>query len=476
MSRLKRRELLQRGAALSAAAMLGPIGSASAVGIDYDVIIIGAGISGMSAARMMSKVGPGLKVLVLDARDRVGGRIYTSTDDVSPHGVELGAQFIHGSKAATFELVEEYGLQTRSMNHFGEPEYLYFNEGQQAAPLNEDAREASYTKLQQAYAAYEGPDISLGEFTEKLGLDGPDPDTISTEANSWSAEPDRISMRAAVEDGAQWDEYLDENFIIFGGYSRLVKKMEAELSGRIRLESVVTDILWGEEFCGVIYKDRGIESAVTARRVIVTVPVGVLHSGDLKFQPPLPKAKQSALNTIEMGQAVVVPMLFEKAFWQGVIPSPGGLSRMDGRVHFSVPHDVRPEGNAISGWFTGSAAQQLSALGPEAGLQLVLQWLEQASGFTDLQQQLTWHAFKDWQTDPYSYGSYSITRPGGQGQRAELAKPVANTLFFAGEATQPAPHYQTVHGAYLSGLRVVDEVASSLDLKVGEEGVIIELL
>ena len=78
MPPLQRRQFLQQGAVLGAAAMLGPVGGASALGIDYDVVIIGAGMSGMTAARLLAEMGPGIKVLVLDARDRVGGRMYTS--------------------------------------------------------------------------------------------------------------------------------------------------------------------------------------------------------------------------------------------------------------------------------------------------------------------------------------------------------------------------------------------------------------
>ncbi|MEP1594371.1 MAG: NAD(P)/FAD-dependent oxidoreductase, partial [Halieaceae bacterium] len=256
-----------------------------------------------------------------------------------------------------------------------------------------------------------------------------------------------------------------------------------DLSGKIRLESVVTDILWGEELCGVIYKDRGIESAVTSRRVIVTLPVGVLHSGDVAFKPPLPKAKQRALDGLGMGQAVVLPMLFDEPFWRDTIPYPGGLKRLDEQVSFTIPHDNKRGGNAINGYFTADAAQQMSELGEEAALKQALSWLEQATGVSGLEDKLSWHAFADWVTDPYSYGCYSITRPGGHGLREEFAKPVGKTLFFAGEATAPAPHYQSVHGAYASGKRVAGEVAASMGLSdrlPGDEGTaedaVIELL
>ena len=465
MPPLQRRQFLQQSAALGATAMLGHVGGASAIGIDYDVVIIGAGMSGMTAARLLAEMGPGIKVLVLDARDRVGGRMYTSPDDISPHGVELGAQFIWGSQADTFELVSKYGMQTRSSQHFGEANYLYYRDGAAPAPRDEALRAAFTAKLRKAYEGYQGPDLSLAAFASSNGVaGGPEAELLATEAAQWATEAGGLSLQAAIEDGAAWNRYRDEDFILFGGYSNLAERIAADLSGKIRLESIVTDILWGEELCGVIYKDRGIESAVTARRVIVTLPVGVLQSGDVKFQPPLPKGKRQALDALAMGQAVVLPMLFSEPFWRDSIPYPGGLRRLDGRVSFTVPHDNKRGGNAINGYFTGEAAQQMSALGPDGALKQALSWLEQTTGVTGLQEKLTWHAVADWVTDPYSYGCYSITRPGGHGQREEFARPVGQTLFFAGEATEPAPHYQSVHGAYRSGKRVVREVASSLGL------------
>ena len=163
-----------------------------------------------------------------------------------------------------------------------------------------------------------------------------------------------------------------------------------------------------------------------------------------------------------MGQVVVVAMQFEGPLWEQEIPGPGGWITPDQRIVFGLPHPPNKAGRAVTGWFAGSAAQQLSELGEEAGLQQALDWLAEASGTQGLAGKLKWYRFKDWVSDPYSEGSYSFTLPGGQEARNMLAKPVGNTVFFAGEATAAAPHYQTVHGAYMSGKRVAAEVAASL--------------
>lgn len=239
MPPIQRRQFLQQTAAVGAAAMLGRAGSASAIGIDYDVIIVGAGMSGMTAARLLAEMGPGIKVLVLEARDRVGGRMFTSPDDISPHGVELGAQFIHGSAASTFELVKKHGMQTRSRHHFGVPNYLSYREGDPPAPEDKALREAMFAKLSKAYGAYSGPDQSIAAFAAQQGItSGPEADLVAAEAIGWGVEPDQLSLKAAMEDEEAWRAYWDEDYILFGGYSNLAKSIYLVLilrNGNIRM-------------------------------------------------------------------------------------------------------------------------------------------------------------------------------------------------------------------------------------------------
>ena len=237
--------------------------------------------------------------------------------------------------------------------------------------------------------------------------------------------------------------------------------MARDIEGRIQLSSEVKDIFWRQGLVGVRYRYGGITTALTCRQLVLTVPIGVLQSGNIKIEPAVPAATQRAIDSLEMGQVVVVPMLFSEPFWKDD-EAPGSWQDPSGRRQFLLPHPVGRGGNAIGGWFAGAAARELSDAGQEAGMAKVLQWLEEASGRQGLADKLAWHHFQDWNRDPYTLGSYSVTRPGGHGQRAVLAEPVQGTLYFAGEATAPPPHYQTVHGAYLSGKRVAAQVASAL--------------
>jgi len=279
-----------------------------------------------------------------------------------------------------------------------------------------------------------------------------------------------MSARAAIEDGAAWEAYRDENYKVMGGYSRIIDRLQAELRGKIRLDAPVKETVWAEGIVGVYYNDRGLTSSVTGRSLISTLPIGVLQAETIKITPPLPPWKLDAINAFEMGQVVVVPMQFSTPFWRDKIPEPGGWIGDSGRIQLWVPHSQSRGGSSILGWFTGNAAKRLSGLGEEPGMQQVMDWLSQASGETGLANLLTWHRFQDWQKEPYTLGSYSFPRPNGGEQREPLQRNVSDTLFFAGEATAPAPHYQTVHGAYASGKRAALEVVGALRKRAMESG------
>jgi monoamine oxidase len=468
MAQPTRRSFVRNTAVLGASSLLGVQRASSFAGADFDVVILGAGMAGLTAARILANVGPGLKVLVLEARDRVGGRMYTSRD-VSTHGVELGAQMIHGSKAESWELIREFGMQTRSLDARGETDSYHFIPGQKPYKPNQDDLDALYRKVMVSHARYDGPDMSYQAYLESMSFNETQREVLGAEALSWSGEPGRVSARAVINDGAAWDEYHDEDFQIIGGHSKLAEKMAADLDGKIQLSCEVAGIYWREGLAGLSYTYNLASQTVTAKRLIITLPVGVLQSQQIEVIPAFPDWKQQAIDSLEMGQVVVAAMLFDEPFWSDQAPGPISWSTPDGRMDFWVAHQPGDGAAAMTGFFAGSAAQRLSALGGQDGMQQVLRWLEGITGKTGLQEKLRWHSYQDWVSDPYSLGSYSFTRPGGHGAQEMLARPVEKTLYFAGEATASAPHYQTVHGAYISGKRAAQEVSDSLDIYSREE-------
>ena len=299
---------------------------------------------------------------------------------------------------------------------------------------------------------------------EGLWLNEADRELVYSEALSWSAEPSQLSTRAVIQDGKAWNAWWDQDYQLIGGYSQLVDKLAADLKGGIQLASDVYELFWSPGIAGVGYRYRGTDTTLTCRQLIVTLPIGVLRGDGVKVTPALPEKTQRAIDRLDMGKVVVVPMIFREPFWQSSFRGAGEWVSPAGRQRFWIPQPARSGHRGIQGFFSGAAAQELSDLGPEAAIARVLYWLQEASGEKNLVEKLSWYHVEDWITNPYTRGSYSITRPGGHGLRQELAQTVGGTLYFAGEATAPPPHYQTVHGAYMSGKRVAEQVIAKLGI------------
>jgi monoamine oxidase len=426
----------------------------------YDLVILGAGMAGLTVAREMTQAG--LDIVVLEARDRVGGRMET-IEGPAPHGLEVGAQMVHGSRAPTWALLRELGIETRPLKDWSRWQWTAAGGFRQPTPEHTAEIEG---RLETAYHAYRGDDIAYGKFLEPLSFAEEDRGIVNENALSWSAEPEEISLQAAMEDQAAWDAYLDRNYQVVPGYSALARKMAEPLGERVRLSCAVTAVEWRRDRVRVVFQRGGREERVHARRCLVTLPIGVLQSGRPVFQPDLPGWKRRAIDALHMGRVVVVHFLFDDWFWRapaapGLPPVPG-WSEQGGRISFWDPHPQGKGMPALQGWITGRAAQELSDLGERAAIPRALAWIEQALPGSNAKARLKWSAFRDWVRDPYALGSYSYTRPGGTGQRVVLGTPIEDVLFFAGEATQAAPHYQTVHGAHLSGRRAALEILAAI--------------
>lgn len=453
MIRLTRRSFLKSAALAGAGTALHGCGLPSRR--SHDVIVIGAGISGLAAARDMAR--SGMDVLVLEARDRVGGRIHT-LHEPAPHGLEIGAQMIHGSRAATWELIHEFGVQTRP---FPSWDTWPWSKAAGFRPPDAGLREAAEARLKAAFREYHGDDESFQEFLQAKRLTPADQEAVLEHALSWSAEPDEISLRAAMEDQAAWDSYFDQNYQVIGGYDTLPLKIAEGLGERVRLSSVVRQIEWGRYGVLVSYRRDGKDEKARAARAVITLPVGILQSGGPDFTPRLPPWKDRAIRALHMGRVVVVHLLFDTWFWRDAVPGLPGWDARGGRISFWDPHPPGTGEPVLLGWIVGRAAQELSDLGEAAGKERALAWVEEAFPSAGVKKRLRFSSMRDWIADPYSRGSYSYTRPGGSAQRAVLGTPVDDLLHFAGEATAAAPHYQTVHGAYASGRRVAREILSA---------------
>lgn len=438
----------------------------------WDVIVAGAGIAGLTAAVELDNAG--LKVLVLEARDRIGGRILTLPGLTPEHAIELGAEFVHGKP----KLFDDY-LQAHGLRYY-------------------ETRGTNYCLEQNRLGQCEEPSAGIFEQLYKLDpasfLDETFEETLQTrfarapqDEVEWArrfvegfhaADSSRISTHSIMVDGrAEEETEGDHAFRVAGGYVRVIESLRRKLgeSSSIRTGTIIESVRWSGEPLRIRARTaQGEPLEFTASKLIITLPLGVLRQkppsvGAVAFAPPLVE-KEAALSSVAMGPVVRLVLQFDSIFWEDpAITSNQPLEEM----HFLFSRDpvfptfwsAMPQRLPILvAWSAGPSAESKCAL---------LQPQLEAEALGALGRILSVPAaavrkkfvrsfFHDWQGDPFSRGAYSYVLCGGVAAQKKLAEPLQNKLFFAGEATQSDGHRATVHGAFASGLRAAAEILDVL--------------
>ena len=285
---------------------------AEVAGDGEQVIVVGAGIAGLTAARQLRAAGH--EVTVLDARDRVGGRLHTVQPEGWPIPVERGASWVHDTEAS--DLADELarlGVDTVAFD------YAAAVLGTDRAPLDPDDGfgEAGAEAVEEAvaWAAEQEGDRSLADALDESGAaeaaDAVDPLELpfhlATEiVTEYGADPDELSARWGLEEGSEGDDLL-----VVGGYDRLAQDLAEELD--VALARPVDRIALDADGVAVRTAD-GQQRA--ADRVVVTVPLGVLQAGSITFDPPLPAAHAAAIERLGMGLLDKYWFRFDDVFWE----------------------------------------------------------------------------------------------------------------------------------------------------------------
>ncbi|MEF3273124.1 MAG: FAD-dependent oxidoreductase [Chloroflexus sp.] len=398
------------------------------------VIVIGAGIAGLAAAHTLYAAG--YPVLVLEARQRIGGRIWT---DERYGPVEFGAEFIHGQRAATWELVQRAGLPT---SRWGRDRRFAIG-GQLLAP--DDPIGPAVITLYQQICHYCGPDLSVATVLDQL-TPGPAVRTLVERwlANIEGADLTRLSAAALARE-RRLSTIGEDNFHIDCGYHYLLAPLSTGLP--IELGAAVTLIRWDDQQAVVTLTDG---RQFRARHLVITVPVSLLRAGLPTFDPPLPAAKQVALAAIPMGHVTKLVLWFEQSFWPEftVLSTDGVIATWWPVTSARVP--------TLMGYIGGLQALTVADLGEEAAIAVALRELSALFDVNAAAYFRSGHLI-DWSRDPWSRGAYTYSAAGTLDGRIALAEPLG-PLHFAGEATVTGAEIATVHGAFESGRRAAREI------------------
>ncbi|MGA7149152.1 MAG: NAD(P)/FAD-dependent oxidoreductase [Microbacterium sp.] len=430
----------------------------------FDTIVVGAGIAGLTAARALSDAGR--TVVVLEARDRIGGRVWTDRSD--GFVTDLGASWIHGitgspvaeaAEALGMRMVEftvgGYQPDSRPIAYYG-PDGARLTDA--AARRFADDIRAVDTALV-GFVAGSAADASYRDVTEQA---------LATQ--KWDAErTERVreflehrseeQYGAWIEDLAAHgldDDAIEGDEVIFpDGYDQLAGGLADGLD--VRLEQVVSRVGWSDG--GVtVTTDRG---TFSSRDAVITVPVGVLKSPGFVFEPPLPEPNAGALDRLEMNAFEKVVLRFPTKFWDEdvyAIRQQGPQGRWWHSWYDLTALHGTP---ALLTFAAGPAAVQTRDWDDERIVDSVLAQLRRLYG-ERVEQPAHVHVTR-WQDDPCSLGSYAYMRVGSTtGDHDALATPVGGVLHLAGEATwtdDPA----TVTAAMESGRRAAQRILGRED-------------
>ncbi len=429
-----------------------------------DAIIIGAGASGLSAARELSRKGK--KVIIVEARDRIGGRIHSMKGEGFDVRIEAGAEFVHGNLPLTLQLLQEYGI----VYHHVEGEIWNFRKGkffkgydviqhqelleEKLHGVTEDISIEEFIHTHFSSERYEEMVDAIRGYIE--GYDAADIARAST-----------LAFKEEWQQEQPWEQYH-----INGGYSMLMHALWQECHDygvKLFLSEVVKEIHWNASHVEVI---TDVKTTYTADQVLITIPLGVWQApagaeAAIAFFPPLPK-KLEAAYALGFGHVVKFVLEFRQAFWKDKsVQQATGADLHKFFFLFSdatVPTWWTQEPNpapVLTGWLSGPAA--LHYTGDEQ--QMTNDALQSLSDIfkikvEDLRKELLASRVFHWTNDPYALGAYSYSTLEADKFMEQFKKPVGQRLFFAGEALERGHGTGTVEAALGSGLEAAKEMVT----------------
>ncbi len=432
-----------------------------------DVIIVGAGAAGLMAAYTLVKAEK--TVTILEARNRIGGRIHTLENTLFSGLVELGAEFVHGNLPVTLNLLKEAGIGNSNVNF----EMWQYHNG----------------KFEQSDAFVEGWDTFL-KTVNSLQQDMPLKDFLQENFAGNSKMCTQIENYVAGYDTAdildastfalrnEWNhEDEDAQYRVNGGYGALMQYLadqSCNVGSTIVFNTAVKRVLWENDKIEVVAANG---FKYYAHKVIIALPLGVLQAqedieGAIHFEPALPKHKE-ALHNIGFGSVIKILLEFKSVFWES-----DGITKLTGAnlstMGFLFAYEDIPtfwtqapaHSPLLTGWLGGLPAHDKRAASRETIMKLAIESLGNIFKIEPeaLQNNLVAWEVANWTSEPYTRGSYAYDTIKSPEARRILRQPVEDTIYFAGEYLYDGPAMGTVEAALTSGKRVGDDIYNKIKM------------
>jgi monoamine oxidase len=429
---------------------------------DIDVLILGAGMAGLTAARTLAE--RGMRVCVLEAKQRVGGRILSQK--VEGGGtVELGAEFVHGRAPELWALIDEVRAKTV------ERQGSMLRELKPGTLVADDQQDNTMFEPLEQLENFTGEDKTFADWLAASNVATDLRPALTAYVEGFNAaDAQRISVHSlGVQQKAEDATEGDRSWQLPGGYAQLPDYLAArlkDLGSEIRLNCEVLGIHWNPRNVAVVTT----HGELNAPQCIVTFPLGVLHKvnhpGGISITPE--PAAISQARRLAMGHASRFTMIFRNPYWQ--LTQLIDQQTVDSMSFlFALNHippvwwTSHPDPNtlpALTGWAGGPRASALHGKTPDELASDACAALAQIFAVDEkiFRQNLIATYSHDWSADPFAQGAYSYVPVGAVDASAAMTQPEADTIFFAGEHTDITGNWGTVHAAIRSGLRAAEQI------------------
>lgn len=444
---MDRRHFLKQSTLLSIGGLLIPSSFLSACrketlfeDINYDgkVIIIGAGAAGLYAAYILKS--KGINFQILEASANYGGRLGKLTGFAN-FPIDTGAQWLHGKNNILGDLITKSNTKIT----LDDSETKYWFNGQLVNSLPQDIDIFEGDNL---------PDVSYKDYAVQKGLGNEYKYIVESIAGDQGASASRLSVFGNNKDEENWSSG-DDDFKFQETFFDLIDKQIAnQVKDKILLNTIVTKIDYSQS---IIQLTDSNNNLYQADKVIITVPITILKSGDIQFSPSLPNEKTTAFSKIGMDAGMKVFLKFSNKFFdQNIIGGAICAAYADESI------GKEQNDNVLLAFIMGEQAEYLTSLGSDSAITTAL--LQELDTMYNGQATASFIAshIQNWTTNPFVKGAYSYSTIGMGDARKVAAKPINKKLYFAGEAMNTNGHHQTVHGAAETGYREVINILNDI--------------